>query len=264
MIQLIVTDLDGTLLADDKSLDPAFWELEARLAARGIYFAIASGRPYHNLLTEFERIKDRTFFISDNGSFMAYQGRELLTDPLDDASVIEFVKLSRPIPDSYPVLCGKDLAYMEDDNPQMLAQTLKYYQYHKIVEDLTLLEEPILKVSFCDLVSAERNSYPHFKKYEEDFNVAISSEIWLDLNSKTANKGAAIKRLQEKLGIGYDNTLVFGDFLNDLEMMHTGYYSYAMKNAHPQIKETARFETGFSNNESGVVKTISGFLDESA
>lgn len=262
MALLIVTDLDGTLLADDKSIDPEFWALEAKFAEKDIYFSIASGRPYPNMTTVFEQIKDRVYFISDNGSFMAYQDQELLIDPLQDASVVEFVELSRLISDSYPVLCGKKLAYMEDNNPRVLKQTLKYYQHYKIVDDLTRLEEKILKVSLCDLISSENNSYPHYKKYEQDFNVAVSSEVWLDLNSSTANKGTAVKKLQNSLGIGYDNTIVFGDFLNDLELMQVGKYSFAMKNGHPKIKETARYVTEFSNNESGVIRTIEKLLTQ--
>ena len=50
--------------------------------------------------------------------------------------------------------------------------------------------------------------------------------------------------------------MVFGDYLNDLEMMQNAKYSYAMKNAHPEIIKVSNFVTKYDNNENGVVRTI--------
>ncbi len=47
----------------------------------------------------------------------------------------------------------------------------------------------------------------------------------------------------------------FGDFFNDIEMLRETYHSYAMANAHPEIKKLARFEAP-SNNEQGVMTVI--------
>lgn len=53
--------------------------------------------------------------------------------------------------------------------------------------------------------------------------------------------------------------MVFGDYLNDLEMMSTGKYSFAMKNAHPLLKEHCNF-TAESNNDNGVIKAIKKYV----
>ena len=49
--------------------------------------------------------------------------------------------------------------------------------------------------------------------------------------------------------------MVFGDYLNDLEMMVSAYHSYAMENAHDDLKKVARFRAK-SNDENGVVQAI--------
>ena len=54
--------------------------------------------------------------------------------------------------------------------------------------------------------------------------------------------------------------MVFGDYLNDLEMMSSAYHSYAMENAHDDLKKVARFRTK-SNDESGVVHAIKAMLN---
>ena len=55
--------------------------------------------------------------------------------------------------------------------------------------------------------------------------------------------------------IRYDETMVFGDHMNDLEMMSSAYYSYAMKNAEENVKNSARFIAG-TNDEDGVINVI--------
>lgn len=260
MIRLIVTDLDGSLLNDKKELPKEFWELEKQLVQQNIVLGIASGRPYHNLLALFEPIKAHTYFLSDNGSYVTYQGSELLVEMLDPAAVSTFVQKARPLDRVYPVLCGKDRAFMEDNDETLLKQALQYYQRYEIVPDLTKITEPILKVSLCDLINAETNSYPHFKQFETRYKVAVAGERWLDFTALNANKGTGVKLVQERLGIGYDQTMVFGDYMNDLEMMEVAKYSYAMKNAHPGIIAAAAYVTTYDNNNEGVTRVINSVL----
>ena len=57
--------------------------------------------------------------------------------------------------------------------------------------------------------------------------------------------------VQQKLGISKEETMVFGDFNNDLEMLACADYSFAMENAHPNVKKIANYSTK-SNDEFGV------------
>ncbi len=50
--------------------------------------------------------------------------------------------------------------------------------------------------------------------------------------------------------------MVFGDYLNDLEMMESAYHSYAMENAHEDLKKVSRFITHKNNDEDGVMYQI--------
>jgi hypothetical protein len=81
----------------------------------------------------------------------------------------------------------------------------------------------------------------------------------VDVLSPTANKGRAVRRLQEELGVTPDQTMVFGDFLNDLEMMDAATWSFAVANAHPLLKARARFVAP-ANNANGVVRTVRAVL----
>ena len=65
--------------------------------------------------------------------------------------------------------------------------------------------------------------------------------------------------LQSKHGISADETMVFGDFNNDLEMLQEAFFSYAMDNAHDNVKKVARFSTK-SNDEQGVESILEELL----
>ncbi len=260
MIQLIVADMDGTLLDNNKQLPADFWETEQLLHDKNILFAVASGRQFYNLIEVFDKIKERTIFLADNGTFIWYKGETLFIDPLDGNAANTIILTGRKIPDAYLILCGKNAAYVENSDERFLKILYQHYSKVEIVEDLTKVDDVILKVTLADFRSSETNSATFYKYLKTDLNVAVSGLNWLDITNRSANKGNGLKKIQQKLGISFDETMVFGDFLNDLEMMASAKYSYAMKNAHPEILKVSGFVTAFDNNESGVTKTIREFI----
>lgn len=256
MIKLIVTDMDGTLLNDEHELHPDFWMIEERLHEQGIRFAVASGRQYYNLLDRFEKLRDRMIFFAENGTHVMHNGVELYINKLDTKAAHNFVQIGRKIPGVHLVLCCKNTAYVESRDEDFISEIKKYYERLEYVEDLTNIENDILKVTICDWEGVENNSYLAFKQFRNDYKIAIAARIFLDITSFTANKGTAIKEVQKKLGINPGETLVFGDYLNDLEMVQNAGNSYAMKNAHPEIIKASGFITKWDNNDNGVLETI--------
>jgi len=89
----------------------------------------------------------------------------------------------------------------------------------------------------------------------------VSGEVWLDVMNKKSNKGVALQALMNKLDISSEEIIVFGDFMNDLEMLHLAKYSFAMENAHPNVKEVANFKAP-SNDEDGVIQVIKQYLQQ--
>lgn len=259
MIRFIATDMDGTLLNDNHEIHEEFDDVFNELCNKEIIFAAASGRQYYNLLKKFENIKDNIIFIAENGSLVIYKGEELQVSSLNRNIAIELIEIGRTIENAYVILCGKKSAYIESSSKRLITQTRKYYEKYEIVEDLTKIEDEILKVTICDFNGAEKNSNHYYNLYKDKVQITVSGEIWLDIICKGVNKGAAISKIQQLLNIKYEETMVFGDYLNDLEMMLSGYYSYAMENAHEDLKKVARFRAK-SNNDNGVIDVIKGFI----
>lgn len=262
-IRLIACDLDGTLLDDDSAIHDDFWPLIDTLHARGIVFCPASGRQYYSLLDRFAPIADELIFIAENGCYVVEQGVELSSHCLAAATARQLVgdyrALKRRQPDVGCVLCGKRSAYVEDDAPAFRREVAKYYHRLERVDDLLTVEDDFLKVALFTGGSSERDIYPAFAAYGASHQVVVSGENWLDVMVAQANKGSAIRIIQQKLRISREQTMVFGDFLNDLEMMDEAAYSFAMANAHPLLKQRARYLSP-GNTANGVVRTIKAVL----
>ena len=259
-IRLIASDLDGTLLDPQGKLNDEFFPIFRKLKAANIWFAVASGRQLFNLQKIFDKVKDEILFIAENGSYIVYRGEELSVEALKEKTVHKLIHIARDIPGTQVVLCGKKTAYIESDAPEFVQPLSLYYERIEKVENLLdVKDDQFLKVTVCDLSGAEKNSYPYFRSMRRSVQVKVSGDIWLDISAKTANKGKALETVQNMFHITEDQTMVFGDWLNDLEMMHQAYYSYAMENAHPKLKRNARF-IAKGNDQNGVLEIIKRLL----
>ena len=157
------------------------------------------------------------------------------------------------------MVCGKRAAYVERTDEAFLAEVRRYYVEHRVVDDVTAVDDDFIKVAVFDFDSAERSTAPALAPFAGTHQVVVSGEHWVDVMTRTANKGTALRALQRTLGITPAQTMVFGDYLNDLEMMDAAEWSFAMSNAHPDVIARAR-HLAPSNDENGVLRTISRVL----
>ncbi len=254
-IRLVVTDLDGTLLDDAREIHDEFWPLADELFRRGIVFAPASGRYYPSLRQKFDAIADEVVFIASNGAHVVVRGTTYLADTLPRETAAEVVRRVRGVVGAWTVLCGTRSAYIEDDDAAFVDWISPHYPALALVDDLTSVDDDVLSVGIFDSRGAEANSLPALADLGSSLRLMATDPRWVDVVSPTADKGSAVRRLQERLGITPDQTAVFGDYLNDLEMMSTATYSFAMANAHPLVAELAAW-TAPTNTANGVVRTI--------
>lgn len=258
MIKFIAADLDGTLLNSRKELPEGFYELIRRMNAMGITFAAASGRQYYGVEKLFGPVRDEMMFIAENGGIAFEKGKMLYSLPMEDDAVIEILRETDMLySDGVRVLLsGEKSAYVCDSDEGFARSCQEYCGRLDRLDSFEAIPngDHIIKIAVYDK-DAENRSYPILKKAAPDYNVILSNTCWVDIVSKEVNKGAAVKRLMERLGAGYDEAMVFGDYLNDLEMMSECRYSFAMANGHPKLIEAAGY-TAPSNDENGVVREI--------
>ncbi|MFJ3771925.1 Cof-type HAD-IIB family hydrolase [Streptomyces sp. NPDC090075] len=262
-IRLVVTDMDGTLLDDEKRVPEGLWPMLAELRRRGVLFSPASGRQYATLARQFAEVAEGMVFIAENGTYVVRDGVELSSDVLAPAVAAGLARTVRRLVadgvDVGAVVCGKRGAHVERRDEAFLAEVRQYYVTHHIVDDLTAVDDDVIKVALFDFGPAARTTAPALAAYAGTHQVVVSGEHWVDVMNRTANKGTALRGLQRELGITPAQTMVFGDYLNDLEMLDAADWSFAMANAHPGVIARAR-HLAPSNNDNGVLRTIARVL----
>lgn len=256
-VRLVALDLDGSLLDDDKRIHPTFWPLLDELLARGVTVCPASGRQYATLRAQLGR--DDLVYVAENGAYVVRDGVELSADTLARAVAHDAIDVVRAEAaaglDVGTVLCGKRSAYVERTDAAFLAQCEPYYALLEVVDDLRAVDDDVLKVAVYDFGPAEQGAGPALSELRREARVVVSGEHWVDVMSRTVDKGAALRAVQDALGVTREQTMAFGDYFNDLGMLDAAAWSFAMDNAHPQVRAHARFVAP-SNNANGVVRTI--------
>lgn len=255
MIKLIAADMDGTLLDSQKRLPAGLFPVLKQLKERGIRFVVASGRQYYNLVQQFPGMEDEILFLSENGTMIFEKGEPIFLEPMETGDWHALIEKLRQIPGACPILCCPDTAYCENSGEEFEKNGRMYYERLKKVDDLLKVQANVCKIAVYDLKDAESNSYPVMKKaVDSRFQVTLSGERWIDIMG-ASNKGTALTALEKLCGVSPEETMAFGDYLNDTQMMGACYYSCAMANAHPNLKKLARFWVP-SNDEDGVLRTV--------
>ncbi len=257
-VRLVVCDMDGTLLTATGELPEGFAGMRETMRARGVTFVPASGRQHATLARMFP---EETTFIPENGSLVVHDGVVVATTCLDPAVALDVISRARAAreADVGLVLCGDRGAYIERTDAAFVAEVEKYYTRLEGVEDLTAVRDAFLKVAVFDFVDARRAASTFLAEVSGDHLTVVSGHHWVDVMNPEATKGAGLRELQDVLGVTREQTVVFGDYLNDLEMLDEADLSFAMANGHPRVIERARFLAP-SNSENGVLAVLEHLL----
>lgn len=263
MIKLIASDLDGTLLNDEKHLPSDFFEVFDELERRGIQFAVASGRTYSAVGHLFpDEYRDKITFICDNGACVLKNGKSLHTEAFDRKIYEELLAACVEINSLKPIICAKSgvfhLGYSED----FCEDVSRYYVCHSVVETLSSIPDPVYKFTVRDDLDPITHGKPALDKiFGNRLNIQVSGDIWMDIMMSGVNKGRALEALQKSMGITKSETMAFGDYFNDVEMLKNAEFSVCPENAHDDIKRLCWFVC-MDCNHNGVTDCIKKFVLE--
>lgn len=257
MIKLIASDMDGTLVNDQGRINEKMFELIHALGEKGVNFAAASGRFYSQLNENFQKVDKGMIFIAHNGALVKYSnnGKVLYSSCISKEDIQKVASLRRE-PGMELYLAGEDKAYVVNPSEDLLDR-FKFFGVEVVeVESFDAVECPVYKMSYY-IAGGVTPAVTEYLRENLGDNVAlvVSADCWIDIMNKGVSKGDAIIKLQEKFSISERNTMVFGDYYNDLTMFKTAHYSYAMENAPEDVKKHAKFVAP-SNNENGVYNVV--------
>ena len=257
MIKLVVSDVDGTLVPDGTSVvNPQLFDVILKLREKGIQVAIASGRPWASIEKAFEPVKEKIFYISNNGAYLGCCGRSLFVTSIDRKILEELILAGRSFPDLAMTYAGENGDYIEDGNDRLYQWLTEGYGFRVTkVNSLLEVNEPCLKLSFYKEHGIEEAGRELFARFKDRLKITIAGDMWMDCMNPSVNKGQAVKCLQESLEILPEETAAFGDQLNDLEMLERAYYSFAVANAREEVRRAARYQAD-ENVKDGVLKVL--------
>lgn len=264
MIRLIVTDLDGTLLGADGKLPDDFERTLAALDARGIAFAVASGRYYRSVEEMFRKYYRNIYAVTDNGAYVVARGKVIAKNLLPNEKYRALVAESRKLEDVCMLTCAERGMYYEtlSDKPCYAGHNAFYVREGSRLP-FSKVRGGVLKIAYADCRNPKNYALPALREFLDGgrYSYMVSSDMALDVMEQGCSKGMGVRKLQEYLGVTPSESAAFGDHENDLSLFEAVKYSFAMENSPDYIKKCARAVCP-ANTASGVTRTIEKLLED--
>jgi Cof subfamily protein (haloacid dehalogenase superfamily) len=254
----VISDVDGTLVTDDKVLTARAEAAVAELRASGILFSIISSRPPRGLRMLIERLGIEAPVGGFNGGVIATPDLAVVTEHLLSSQVARrAVDTLNASGVEVWVFSGQNWLLRDPDGPYVPLEKHTVGFRPTIVEDFGSALDAAAKIvgvseDFDLLEQCERDVQATLA---DSAFVARSQPYYLDITHPLANKGVALAEIAKLLGVPQAEIAAIGDGSNDVAMFERSGFSIAMGNASPQVKRKADFATD-SNREDGFAKAI--------
>jgi Cof subfamily protein (haloacid dehalogenase superfamily) len=261
-ISAVFSDVDGTLLTDDKTLSARTQAAVARLHAEDITFAIISSRPPRGLRTLIDSLKITSPVAGFNGGMVTTPGLSIILHHLLSSAVArQAVDIIEARGAQAWIFCGQDWLVRDPAGPYVGREQHTIGYSPTVVEDFGHALADAAKIvavsdDFDLLSGLEQHARAALAKRA---TIARSQPYYLDFTHPLANKGVAFSELAKLLGIPETEVAVIGDGANDVAMFERGGRSIAMGNGAPQVRGAADFVTD-SNSQDGFAKAIERYV----
>ncbi len=257
-IRLLLADIDGTLVTQQKVLTDRAVAAVRDLDAAGIRFAVTSGRPPRGMSMFIDPLSLRAPLAAFNGG--------LIVEP--DLKVIE----ARTVPEEIvgPMLelmtshglvawlyRGSEWYVLDPSGPHVDREAATVRFTPTVVgsyEDLTDEVAKIVGVS-DDGAAMARATAAVRDQFGGHVTAALSQPYYLDVTHPEANKGSVAQFLARRFSIPAAEIATIGDMPNDVLMFAHSGLSIAMGNASTEVQRAARAVTA-SNEEEGFARAV--------
>ena len=269
-VRLVAFDLDGTLFNDKKEVTPETFATLEQAANMGIEIVPATGRFWNAIPESIKAMKFVRYVISLNGAaiFDVRAGKTIaeFSIPVDRAETL--CRVFDDLGVIYDFVAGGK-GYMRHDNYDRLADVMIAEWQTKIVRDMRSPVDDVydtlrnysgvqkMQIYTMDKTLRENllKSLPYvFPKLL--FTSSVPNNI--EINDTSANKGDGLRFIAGHIGISMEDTLAFGDGLNDAAMIEAAGIGAAMSNGIQEIKDIADYIAP-DNNHNGVAEGIKEF-----
>ena len=257
---LMCTDLDGTLLRNDKTISRENKEAIEYFKSEGGLFTFITGRMPYYVSDMYEAINPNCPFgcVNGGGIYDHRTGEYLWTLPIDDNVRILIEHIEKNIPDMGIQLSTFNKTYYYKDS-EARAEFRRTSGLPNITRHYNDVAEPIGKILFADfseeniqLLEKLLKSHP----LADNFSFIRSAKTLFEIVPKNADKGTLLIKMAEIIGIDVKRTVAVGDYNNDVPMLRAAGLGVAVSNAVEAALAAADYVT-VSNEEHAIAKIIS-------
>ncbi len=261
-ISLVLADVDGTLVDENKVLTVRAKNAVQRLHDAGIRFAITSGRPPRGMAMLFDPLQLTTPIAGFNGGLFVTRDLKMLqARTLPDDVAAQAIELIRAHGLDAWVYRDNDWLVTKSDAPHVARESSTVGFAPRVVADFAGELRDVAKIVGVsdDLDKMQQCDSDAQAAFGTRVTASQSQPYYLDITHKDANKGAVVDYLSEHLHIPADEIATIGDQPNDVLMFRRSAFSIAMGNASDQVKAAARATTDGHNDE-GFAKAMERFV----
>ena len=265
--RILFTDLDGTLLDDQKEISPGNHQAIEEALSQGHKIVVSTGRPLPSAKIQIERLgltKEGCYAITYNGGLIydTYHQKILYSRPIPR-------RLVKPL---FEAALQRDLHIHTYTDTHILScrdtEELHFYAsttllpYEIADEEISQLTFDPYKLLAIDLSPEKLTKFQLevLSSYKNELHSFFSTKELLEIVPVGVEKGAGVRWLCDYLHIPIENSVAAGDAQNDISMLEAAHVGAVMRNAYPGIAEHGNYVTEHDNNHDGVAEIIRKFI----
>ena len=251
---LVAVDLDGTLLRDDKTVDPITVEAIHQYQKKGLRFTFATSRPLEVVKKYIDLLQINLPVVVSSGTMITTLKEVIYIDELDSNlknEILSFVKL-----DDVFFHCREGLVIGKRNkrNVRFEKECKGYYN------PIDIYQKDLVNMKPCQTTIMQDEEGKYLEKVKElnqryKFKYVATKDGVIVIVNEGMNKGQGVKNLAKLLSVDEDNVIVFGDDMNDVEMFECFSNSVVMGNSTEEVRKYAKYLTK-TNEENGIIYAL--------
>lgn len=261
-IRLLLADVDGTLVTQDKVLTEGAVAAVAKLREAGILFALTSGRPPRGMSMLIEPLEITTPIAAFNGGLFARPDLSVIEQRvIPDTLTLGVVDLLDAQGMSVWIYRGADWFVADTDGPHVAREAWTVRFDPTLIDSFASVSDGVAKVVGVseDHDAVQKAAAQVHKRFGDQVSAARSQPYYADVTNPHANKGAVVSYLSAAYDIAPEEIATVGDMPNDVLMFTQSGLSIAMGNASDEVKRAARCVTT-TNEDEGFANAVERYI----